>query len=178
MTESVLTLSAHQDASGAQFLNWLNQYMQWATPAVIVEAGTFEGHFALVAAKTSALYGFPCHVWTADVQSFGIEAKVAEHALDNLHVHIGDFAEMLEASIGERSVDLAYIDSGKTYGVDVQDDIRWQHFLAVQPFMKRGGLVVVDDTQRDASWAHKDDIKLMGTTIGSAHRSITLVEAR
>ena len=174
-----ITLPAHVDASEEEFLQWLTVHMIWSKPGVIVEAGTFMGHFALVAAKTAHIFGFPAHVWTADVKDFGLSERIESNDLHGCITEFrGDFAAMLDTHLGVRSVDLAYIDSGPTHGVDVVPEVRWEHLAAVMPYMKRGGLIIVDDTQTKAHWPRKDQIRAMGVTIGDAHRAVTLIEAR
>ena len=174
-----MQLPMHADASNDQFLHWLVQYISWAQPSVVVEAGTFMGHFALVCGRSAQLLDIPLHVWTCDVSDFGAAERATQYGLTSLvTIKTQDFAAMLEEDIGLHSVDLAYIDSGPTDGVTTEPDLRWRHFNAVMPHMRKGGIILVDDTQRSANWAHKDELRAMGVTIGTPARSITMIEAK
>lgn len=172
-----MRLPIHMDASGSEFLEWLSTYLIWVRPGIVVEAGTFQGHFALVAAKTAQLHSIPMKIWTADVSDFGVAQRITEFELAEYITALQcDFERMLDEHIGIASVELAYIDSGPTDGVETSDDIRWKHLQAVMPYMKRGGLIIVDDTHATAKWERKNDIKSLGTTIGTPQRAVTLIE--
>lgn len=179
MTARELSYQApvHADGSSVEFLEFATRLLLMTRPYSVVEAGTFEGAFAVLAALTMRFQERPGKVWTADVKDFGAAALAEKNGVtDLLHLYLGDFAEMLAKHHSHESVDLALIDSGPTFGVETAPDVRWAHFQAVLPYMKRGGLIIVDDTQPGADWAHVSDIRARGVTLLGS-RGCTLVQA-
>lgn len=157
----------YPDALESGLLQFVAEMLWLLKPKVIVEAGTYRGHFAAVASAScpSAI------VWTADPNTF--ELHEAAHAPNVKHFR-GDFDHMLDQHVGLQSVDIAMIDSGPAEGTTVDDlDMRWRHFNSVKAYMKHGGLILIDDT--DGNWNHVDDIKTQGVTF-YGKRGLTVVQ--
>lgn len=149
-------LPSSGDATGVDTLHLLSALLILSRPSLIVEAGTFKGHFAIAAASACP----SAHIWTADVARHPEWLEVAAQfgLASRIHFYEGDFAAMLSEHFQLRSVDFAYIDSGPARGHTVRDDIRWQHYLAAKPYMCRHGIVATHDTNAAAQWRHGEDI--------------------
>lgn len=122
--------SCATDAASLGILFALIEYMK---PRVVVEAGTYRGHFAVGAARI--LRG--SRVFTAD-----IVRHETLPTLPNLVSFRGDFVQMLDAEVQE--FDFAFVDSGPPPGSD--PSIRLQHWRAAQARIDVGGIVVCHDT--------------------------------
>ena len=77
MTDLNFQAPLSPDGSSIDFLEFAARLMLFAKPYSIVEAGTYEGAFAVLAAVTFKLQKRHGLVWTADVKDFGA-AKLAE----------------------------------------------------------------------------------------------------
>jgi len=151
------------DASVNAFL----QYLIWISgfPVTVVEAGTFQGDFALSAAKVMEQLERGGKVFTADPVDHGLEERAKEKGLEDYIVYWkGDFEEMLRQKLRGYMVDFAFIDSGPIQ--DIMNDrelfikmrgIRYQHYQAVMPYMVSGGLICVDDMIK-IDWSGADKI--------------------
>jgi len=123
------------DGVTLQFLYDLLCYIQ---PHVIVEAGTLQGSFVLLAREACP----SAEIYTADVH------KCKWHRDDTASFFfLGDFSEMLkEGEICD--IDFAFIDSGPSVGVPSEDGVRLYHYNAVKPYMRKGGIIATHDTAK------------------------------
>lgn len=176
-TPPVIQVLEHPDAAPMVFAQWFASLAVLMRAQTIVEAGTFLGHIPLATSVGLRVAQIPHHIWSADIYDHGAAAEVAKaNFSDTITVCQQDFTEMLAERIGEQSIDLAFIDSGPARDFrDIPPNTRWNHYQAVWPYMKHGGLIVVDDTQHEANWAHVDEIRKAGTTLYHA-RACTLIE--
>jgi predicted O-methyltransferase YrrM len=118
-------------------------------PKVIVEAGTYQGHFAVVVARLLP----ECAVWTADPQS-----RLGEGAEPNLHFVRADFDAMLADQPDLRGqVDFAFIDSGPPWAAE-EPEMRWRHWTSCKAFMRSGGIMACHDTNAATTWPRGTDI--------------------
>lgn len=111
-------------------LDFLFALLEYLRPAVIVEAGTWRGDFAIEAARRLP----DSHVYSADV----IRA-VTDPGLPNLTLFHGDFGEMLEDGM---PFDFAFIDSGPS---NEDFGVRLRHWHRAKFRVSPGGLVVCHD---------------------------------
>ncbi|NIW93484.1 MAG: hypothetical protein GWN20_11520, partial [Phycisphaerae bacterium] len=88
-------------ATDVESLLQLYNLLFYTSPYVIVEAGTYKGHFSVAAARLLP----KCHVFTADIDRF---CELPD--LPNLTFYHGDFADMMEEF--NITHDFAFIDSG------------------------------------------------------------------
>jgi hypothetical protein len=111
-------------------------------PQVIVEAGTYRGHFAALAA---ASVGPTVSVYTADPTAF-----VMTPWPEQITFHHGCFLEMLALYREELEgkVEFAFIDSGPPCTKDHKEwsTIRIDHYEAVKSYLTPDGLIMVHDT--------------------------------
>lgn len=137
----------------------------------VVEAGTFEGHTALSVGSALEQIGLGSHVWTADTTDF-YPSGIKEQAIDPLELtdtvtfFRGDFADMLHQVPGD--IDLAYIDASS----EERPRMRRDHFEAVWPRMRVGGLVLVDDCA--GRWDGAKQFRQEATIYLPQHRGIAL----
>jgi predicted O-methyltransferase YrrM len=129
------------DEGSLMFLFALAFYLK---PKVVVEAGTYQGHFSVVLARLLP----DCHVWTADPYTRMSESS----SPSNLHFVQGDFDEMLNARpILKGRVDFAFIDSGPPMAVE-EPEVRWRHWTSCKAFMRSGGVMACHDTNTASEW--------------------------
>jgi predicted O-methyltransferase YrrM len=89
----------------------------------------------------------------------------------HIRFHHGDYLEMLH-KITE-PIDLAYIDASDK----LNPHLRWEHAMATMIRMRRGGLVLVDDTEGE--WEDAKAFKNLSRTGGihlSNHRGLTILQ--
>jgi predicted O-methyltransferase YrrM len=121
----------------------------------VVEAGTHQGHTALALGAALLEAGLGSHVWTADIEDCYPKGIMVQ-AVDPLGLtgtvscFHGDFVDMLGGIPYE--VDLAYIDASSVE----RPLMRREHFEAVWPRMRQGGLVVIDDCGWDGGAFFRD----------------------
>jgi predicted O-methyltransferase YrrM len=108
----------------------LFELIGYIKPAVIVEAGTWRGDFAIVAAWRCP----ESRVYTADV----IQAA-PDPGLPNLTFYHGDFGAMLK-TVGP--FDFAFIDSGPD---EHEPGLRWRHWSHALLKVRPGGFVACHD---------------------------------
>lgn len=161
----MIELVRDADSSCPEFLNVLHALIQWEKPKIVVEAGTYKGHFARVVADACP----EAKIWTADPHDYGFQGTT------NIIALRGDFTTMLTDFIAPGTVDLAYIDSGPTSEMTTAEDVRWMHFAAVGRYMRKGGLIIVDDTQPSGFWTNVNMIRKVGVQIGDENRQVTLI---
>ena len=145
-------------------------------PALVVEAGTYQGHSACI--MGGALRGFDVdgEVWSADPVDFGAQAIVEQNDLGGIvKLYRGDFSEMLKTHLCHRQIRLAFIDSGPANGQTGTDPgMRFKHLEAVMPMMADGGLIVVDDTKGD--WERVKDVRDMATLNIMTRRGLSIIQ--
>lgn len=136
------------DTCGADLatLEFLAALVNLAQPKVLVEAGSYCGHFALYAAKVMADWGG--EVWTADpLLHDNWTALIASNGLTNLHYVPADFGAIPFAALGP--VDFAFVDSGAPFANGWEDGLRLRHYELAKQVVRPGGLIVTDDTAAD-----------------------------
>lgn len=137
-------------------------------PSIIVEAGTYKGHFAEMAQQLAP----NARVFTADVLDHGYIPTSPQTAL-----YRGDFEAMLaEAALW--GIDVAFIDSGPPFPADsFEAGIRLRHYLAVKQRMVRGGIILTHDTNAD-DWVGVDTIRANATLVLHGGRGLTMEVVR
>lgn len=153
-------------ATDVETLTFLFCLLEYQCPSLVVEAGTWRGHFSLMAA-----YLLPSStVWTADTVDNAAEGP------DNFKFFLGDFEKMLER-LEPKSIGFAFIDSGPPFEGDWEDTIRWRHYQAVKPYMSPGGLIVSHD-MNNCDWQHADDIIAEANIRLKGGRGITIYQVK
>ena len=150
-------------ATDLETLQFLNKFLVYVQPKIVVEAGTWKGHFSVVAAE----YLPNSRVYTADIFNHDLPK------IQNLFAYIGDFEEMLER-ISE-PINFAYLDSGPPFfeGDELESGIRWRHYQAVKPLMAKGGLIVNHD-MNSRDWNYAEDILADSSLYLPGGRGITI----
>lgn len=123
-------------------------------PKVVVEAGSYKGTFAIVAAKASP----EAQVYTADAIDHNW-LFMCEHngVADRVHFVNADFEQIAVRHpeiVGQ--VDLAFVDSGWPM-VAHEGGVRYRHFQAAQRWVRLGGYILIDDMAR-RDWPGAEDI--------------------
>lgn len=131
-----------QTATDTESLLMLFALLEYEQPERVVEAGTYQGHFAVAAARMLP----ETHVLTFDI---------TEHwqmpDMDNLEFVQGDFGEGCPVGF-----DFAFIDSGPPpYGEN--PDVRWRHWNIAKDLAAPGALLVCHDTN-DLRWTGGPEI--------------------
>lgn len=128
--------TAHEtDIESLQML-WV--LLHYERPARIVEAGTYQGHFSVAAARLLP----DSHVLTFDVtQHFELPH------LPNLEIVRGDFGEGCPEGF-----DFAFVDSGPVPFRAPDHDLRYRHWRIAQERALPGALLVCHDTN-DTRWS-------------------------
>ena len=139
-------------ATDKETLNFLAGLLQYTQPKLIVEAGTWKGHFSVKAAEMLP----KCRVFTSDTANHFPDW---EKLPDNLFFFKTDFEEMLSICVGDKFdfIDFAFIDSGPPFVQDFEAGIRLRHYEAVKPYMNKGGLIVSHDMNK-TDWHGADKI--------------------
>ena len=160
--ELIVGLSPPDDtATDMLTLGMLYQLLIYLQPKIIVEAGTWKGHFSVPAARllpNSTIY-------TADTYRHGLPH------INNLHFFHGDFEIMLKDL--NPMVDFAFIDSGPPFVGEHERIIRWRHYEAVKPYMNKSGLIVSHD-MNNRDWPHAEDILADSSLYLPGGRGITI----
>jgi caffeoyl-CoA O-methyltransferase len=115
-----------------------------------VEVGTFTGYSALAVARGIGPSGrLLCldvsEEWTSIAREFWGRAGVA----DRIELKIGPASESLRALTTEEQFDFAFVDADKTGYAD--------YYEQLLPRMRRGGLILADNTLRDGNVLKDDD---------------------
>ena len=151
MTTFFRVPSLDLEATEIETLAFLGEFLRYMQPELIVEAGTWRGHFASLAAQMCP----ESEIHTADVKHWDDDKP--QHP--NLHYHICDFEEMLPKL--PKSVDFAFIDSGPVDFENIKEHehfIRFRHWRACKKYLSRGGYMACHDMIND-DWAGADVIK-------------------
>lgn len=132
------------------FLYGLIHYMQ---PKVIVEAGTYQGDFTILARHACP----KAAILTADIFKHKWIDDVNNHAA----FFLGDFEKMLQEQLQGIEIDFAFIDSGPPPILKPpwhESGVRLRHYNAVLPYMAKGGIITTHDTGTD-DWHGVSTIK-------------------
>jgi len=158
------------DACDMKTLTMLLAFVIHEAPRVVVEAGTYQGHFAIQTGGILKAYDYAGRVWTADPVDHGVAQRIVDAGLaGRVYYHQSTFEDLL--TVVPAPIDLAFIDATEPDGDPL---MRLKHVSAVLPLMRPGGLVVVDDTKAD--WHGVETIRAMGMTLGGA-RGLTVIRA-
>ena len=132
-------------------------------PGLIVEAGTYKGHFA-----ENAIEACPrTTVFTADTIDHGYRPSD-----EWIYDYRGDFEAMLE-ELDINSIDFAFIDSGPPFAEGFEKGIRKRHYDAVKARMTPGGLICVHDTNK-TDWFGAEEIIANATFRMKGGRGLTV----
>ena len=152
-------------ATDPETLEFLYHLIRYLKPRVIVESGTYMGHFTLVAlaaSPTSFLYtADPRQYYTYSAKEMAEQNGISTKRLVEFR---GTFHEMLaEHPFLTEGVNLAFIDSGPPYGdsdfVDPKEathKIRWQDYQAVKNYMAYNGIIISHDMNACGWPGHKE----------------------
>ena len=152
------------DAEGTdqETIYFLASLLNFEQPEVVVEAGTYRGHFAIMAATVLP----NSRVFTSDPVDWGLPQ------MGNLFYFQTDFEEML-SGLKPRSVDFAFIDSGCPPGQTLDKSVRWRHYQAVKPYMAKDGIIAVHDMNA-TDWYNAGKILADSDLYLQAGRGLTL----
>lgn len=131
-------------------------------PDLIVEAGTYKGHFA-----ENAIEACPrTTVFTADTIDYGYRPSD-----EWIYDYRGDFEAMLEEL--DQWIDFAFIDSGPPFAEGFEKGVRKRHYDAVKKRMAPGGLICVHDTNK-TDWFGAEEIIANATFRMKGGRGLTV----
>lgn len=139
---------------------------------VIVEAGTYYGHLTLATANILRQAEGGGMIYSADpIDTFSKTLAQIPMLQPFIQYHPTDYLEMLKQV--KDPIDMAYIDASAA------DDphMRWTHAQATLVRMKRGGLLLIDDTEGD--WEDAQNFKAWARTGGihlGMHRGLTILQ--
>ncbi len=137
-------------------------------PRVVVEAGSYQGHFAVQAGGILQAYNLSGRVWTADPADHGVADRIVAAGLaGRVFYHHTTFEELL--TLCPAPIDFAFLDATERGGAAA---MRLTHLTTVLPLMRPGGLICVDDTKGD--WCGVDVIRRAGIPLGGA-RGLTVI---
>ena len=148
-------------ATDADSLYFLFGLISFLKPKVVVEAGTWKGHFSLTLVQIMP----SITIYTADPIRFMKDSGPLQY-------YQGDFVDMLELYKLD-SIDFAYIDSGPPCTSDWDNGVRWRHYQAVIPRMAPGGLIVSHD-MNNRDWEGADKIHELADIYLPAGRGLTI----
>lgn len=144
----------NEDSVSSNTLDTLFPLLYELNPLVIVEAGTYRGTFAIIAARS-----FPnARILTADIVNhnwghFAERSGLAPGAITFVQADFEQIAVRHPDIVG--AVDVALVDSGWPTIAD-EPEMRLRHFRAAQRWVKPGGHVFVDDMRGD--WVGRETI--------------------
>jgi predicted O-methyltransferase YrrM len=140
----------------------LFELLGYLKPAVIVEAGTWRGDFAIGAARRCP----ESRVFTADVIR-----GAPDPGLPNLTFFHGDFDAMLE-TVG--AFDFAFIDSGPA---EAEQSLRWRHWSSAQYKVRPGGIVACHDVIH-TDWVGGPEIAATSSLLLAGGKGLALWQKR
>ncbi len=119
-------------------LDLLYELLRFMQPGIIVEAGTFQGSFALIARAACP----DAKIYTADIVPYE-----QHEGIENVTFFWGDSNDMLKR-YDIQGVDFAFIDSGPPAMLDDQwgTNVREMHYEAAKERMAPGGVIATHDT--------------------------------
>lgn len=139
---------------------WLINLLTFLQPRFVIEAGTYRGHFAIVAGALLRNQQKGGRVWSFDPTDYGVQGYLVQNKITNVTLVAGGFEELeKQYAYLKGVVDLAFVDSGPDGPAPegFPADMRWQHYCLAKEYVRPKGLVVVDDLFGD--WAHVEEIK-------------------
>jgi predicted O-methyltransferase YrrM len=146
-------------ASAPEAIDLIAMFVHFTNPRVVVESGTYKGHFAYAISNILRLLGNGGKVYTADP---------VDKVSDTLALP-GDFLEMLADVPGP--IDVAYIDAS-----DPNDPLlRRKHALAVWKRLAARGLLFVDDTA-SKDWEDAKFFRQISSLHLPQHRGLTILQ--
>ena len=151
-------------ATDLETLGMLTALAKYQRPSLIVESGTYMGHFSILAGLTLP----HAVIHTADTTYYGWR----KYKPDNVNFHLQDFSEML-VSLPKQSIHFAFIDSGPPFAQAWEDHVRYRHYQDVMPYMAPGGLVVSHD-MNSTDWFGADKIIEQASVRLTGGRGITI----
>lgn len=123
-------------------------------PAIIVEAGTYKGTFAITAAAVCK----EARVYTADAIDHNWRWLLERNKVaDRVFFVNADFEQLVVVYpeiVGQ--VDFAFIDSGWPM-IKHEGGVRLRHFQAAQHWLKPGGAMLIDDMHK-REWPGAEEI--------------------
>jgi predicted O-methyltransferase YrrM len=145
-------------------LRVLGVLVSYQQPNVIVEAGTYKGHFAVMASNVAP----QSRIHTADTSDYGWQ----EFKPPNVTFYLQDFSEML-VGFPKQFIDFAFIDSGPPFVEEWEDHVRYRHYQDVMPYMAPGGLIISHD-MNSTDWHGADKIIQQASLRLTGGRGITI----
>jgi hypothetical protein len=151
-------------ATDEESLRYLFALLEFVRPRVIVEAGTYRGHFACGAARIVP----GAHIHTFDPIDHGWPRTDP-----NITYHQRDFDFVPEP------FDFAFVDSGPPFveGTEWEHTMRWRHWKFACESILPGGIVVCHDTGT-TDWQHATDIIAMSGLHLQAGRGLTIYQRK
>lgn len=141
-------------------LHWLIRLLEFTAPRFVIEAGTYMGHFAIVAAGVLHNQRRGGKVWTFDPQDYGSRTWIEQNKLDNVDYVQAGFEELpVRYPWLMGMVDLAFVDSGP-HGEAPEGfnkAMRFEHYELAKTMVRPHGLVIVDDLMGE--WEHVETIR-------------------
>jgi predicted O-methyltransferase YrrM len=161
-------------ASAPASVDFVSMLVNFIKPEVVVEAGTYKGHLTLAIAQILWVNKRGM-IYSADLHDGGVNQWLdgtGAHLRPYLHLHVGDYLDMLKDVPGE--IDLAYIDAS-----DPKDSrLRLTHAERTFDRLRPGGLLLADDTE-SKDWQEaelfRDWAKCTGIHL-SQHRGLTIIQ--
>ena len=163
----LVLLPYNDEATDVGTINFLRTLLFYEQPKVVLEAGTYRGHFAISA-------GFACIcavVLTADPEDHGIPDLITQNQRRNVEFHNCTFAEMIERrnQLLKYGADFAFIDSG---GNKFASNTRISDYQLAKTVVKAGGLIAVHDTA--SNWEGRNEIVAEASIVFPQARGLTL----
>jgi len=140
-------------ATDVQSLSVLFSLVAHTCPSSIIEAGTYQGHFAVGAARLLP----ETHIHTFDPTDFGWNKSL----MPNVTFHQQDFDYIPEPC------DFMFIDSGPPFEREFEHDVRLRHWRFARAHIMPGGIIACHDTNT-TDWTgaftiiKESDIRLRG----------------
>lgn len=129
------------EASDRRTVMCLTSMILLLDPKVIVEAGTYRGHFCLFTAEMMRLNGLTGHIWTTDIADLDVTSRLKLNGLDDrVTVSTEGYDAFLDTFT--EPIDFAYIDA--SFRGDPA--MRVRHVQRTFDHLAPGGLIAIDDT--------------------------------
>lgn len=179
MGSELILPSFDGDACDQETLHIVYAFTSYLKPALIVEAGTYRGHAACSMGSALRNGRIDGEVWTADIEGYDAAVSVAKNGLEaQIKLFRGDFTDMLDGPLKDRSIRMAFIDSGRVVidGIDVEQEIRSRHIQAVWPRLQVGGIMIVDDV--NGNWKNVAGVRETANILLTTGRGMAIVQRR
>jgi len=136
--ETTDIVSVEEMASNPVVLSFLDLLVRLSGARRVLEIGSFIGVSTMTLARALAPEGKVIAIEKFQVFGDICRRNFERNGLaDRIELHVGDAAEVLRSYVPDAPLDLAFIDGNKERYLD--------HFQAVEPLVRSGGLIVVDD---------------------------------